>query len=66
MTDIALCQLVNLCQPFKWVVNCFILEKRNNWGDSKSADADGDFSYHHRVDYSGFQVLVTCYAFRLQ
>ena len=23
----ALCQLVNLCQPYKWIINCFLVEE---------------------------------------
>ena len=32
ITDIVLCQLVNLCQPYKWVVNCYIMQK-GEWAD---------------------------------
>ena len=26
VTDMVLCQLVNMCQPYKWIVNCVIIE----------------------------------------
>ena len=30
ITDMALVQLVSLCQPYKWIVNCIIIEKSSN------------------------------------
>ena len=61
ITDMALTQLVVMCQPFKWIVNCFILEDKANqqqefWGEACTEDNSenykNDFSYDTRVDFS--------------
>ena len=28
ITDFALIQLVNMCQPFKWILNCIIIQNK--------------------------------------
>ena len=61
ITDMALTQLVVMCQPFKWIVNCFILEDKANqqqefWSEACTEDNSenykNDFSYDTRVDFS--------------
>ena len=27
ITDLPLTMLVNLCQPYKWIINCFLIQK---------------------------------------
>ena len=79
ITDISLCQLVNMCQPFKWIINCIIMQatpRDGQWTEAQTAywDKDSDLCFQQQVDFTrepssgkadDFQVSVTCFAMHL-